>query len=151
MHCNTLQHTASLSYSQQHTYKSRTVTWEPSYTLQRTATHCNAMQRTATHCNALQRTATHCIALQRTATYCDIMQYTTTYSTRRRLTSNTVAAHHTWAQWLVHICTHYNCNTLQTHVAHCNTLQHNATQCEITYTVEHGNALQHTATHCNVL
>jgi len=55
-------------------------------TLQRTATHCNALQRTATHillpynrisirytwyvhCNALQHTATHCNALQHSATH----------------------------------------------------------------------------------
>ena len=56
-------------------------------TLQRTATHCNALQRTATHCNtrtvthcnALQRTATHCNALQRTTPHCNTMRHSATY------------------------------------------------------------------------
>jgi len=41
-------------------------------TLQRTATHCNALQRTATHikARALQM-ATHCNTLQHTATDCN--------------------------------------------------------------------------------
>ena len=37
-------------------------------TLQRTATHCNALRYTATHCDTLQHTATHCNTLQHTAT-----------------------------------------------------------------------------------
>ena len=34
------------------------------YTLHRTATHCNTLQHTATHCNTLQHTATHCNTLK---------------------------------------------------------------------------------------
>jgi len=34
-------------------------------TLQRTATHCNALQHTGTHRNALQHAATHCNTARR--------------------------------------------------------------------------------------
>jgi len=72
-----------------------------SCTLQRTATHCNALQHTATHCNKLQHTArhcktlqhtathgntrhTHCNTLQHTATHCNILQHTATCCNSRR-------------------------------------------------------------------
>ena len=92
MHCNVLQHTATLYNALQHT---------ATYcnTLQYTAIHCNIhyniiathtatkLQITYTHiqrstlsvksvlhCNALQCTATHCIALKRTALHCNTLQ-----------------------------------------------------------------------------
>ena len=43
------------------------------YTLQYTASHCNALQHTAAHCNILQHTATR---LQRTTTRCTATQHT---------------------------------------------------------------------------
>ena len=59
-------------------------------TLQRSATHCNALRRTATHCNTLQHPATHYPlilqsnatlrrdTLQHTATPCNTLQHPAT-------------------------------------------------------------------------
>jgi len=49
------------------------------FTLQRIATHCDALQRTATHFNTLQHTATHCNALQRTMMRHDALQRIATH------------------------------------------------------------------------
>ena len=56
-------------------------------TLQRTATHCNALECTAaTHCNALQRTATPCNALECTAaTHCNGSSHSLCFSRRGRV------------------------------------------------------------------
>jgi len=81
-------------------FREPTNRWHPYFfegkeTLQRIATHCNALQCTAMHCNAmqctamqrnahlrtaerynaLQRTATHCIVPRRTATHCRTLQH----------------------------------------------------------------------------
>jgi len=50
----------------------------PFNTLQRTATHCNALQHTTilmSFCNTLQHPSTHCNALQHTATHCNTPRY----------------------------------------------------------------------------
>jgi len=78
-------------------------------TLQRTATHCNALQCTATHCNTLQRTTTHYNALQRTATHCNALQRTATHCNALQRTATTtlnairlVVRDSLWS----HICTY---------------------------------------------
>ena len=153
------------------------MTFEPSCTLQCTATHCTTLQHTATptqcdrffchdlraflhtatHCNALQHTAMHCTALHRTATHCNALQCTTPH-----------------CNILQHTTTH--CSMLQHTATYCNILQHTATYCNtvsfvptyqpsrlealltlcmackaLQHTATHCNTLQHTVTHCNTL
>ena len=80
-HCNILQHTATLCSTHCNTYcntlrKSTALVLHifrelivcPTYTLPRTATHCNTLHN-ATHYNTLQHTATRCNTLQFTATH----------------------------------------------------------------------------------
>ena len=92
-------------------FREPTNRWHPYFfegneTLQRIATHCNALQCTATHCNALQRNAMHCNAMQRTSTHCRTIQCTATHCIVPRRTA-----------------------------AHCRTLQHllPATHCSIQF------------------
>jgi len=69
VHCNKLQHIASLCNTLQHAgshskkpfWSILAVTWS---TLQHTATHCTTLQHIAPHCNTLHHTATHCNTLQ---------------------------------------------------------------------------------------
>jgi len=101
IHCNTLQHAATLSNKPQQMahvarrYIAASHCAFHSHTLRHTATHCNTLQHTATRCNTLQHTTTrrntlhqrlhtshpptHCNTLQRTETHCNILQHTATH------------------------------------------------------------------------
>jgi len=94
-HCNTMQRPANF-YSALHFLAVccslfRALQCVAAWCIQHTATNCNklqltfwraadtTLQRTATHRNALHRTATPCNTLQSTATHCNTLQYTVTY------------------------------------------------------------------------
>ena len=95
-HCNTLQHTATLRHTATHcNTQQHTATvipqpqyWNPTSSLQHTASKCRTLQHTATHCNTLQHTAKYCnchtlASILRpnklTATHCNTLQHTATH------------------------------------------------------------------------
>ena len=124
-HSNTLQHTVQCTL--QHTIPSHDGTLHKTsrlidnyqvrsdvrwFTLQRTATHCNALQRTATHCNALRHNATmQRTATQHTATHCNTLRFTATQglSTHRPRSSN--SSHRHCTRIAAHALYNTLCNT----------------------------------------
>jgi len=95
------------------------------------ATCCNVLQRIATLHNALQRITMHCNALQHSTTHCNVLQH--------------IAAHFNASQ---RSATH--CNTAQHIATYCSTMQHITTHCdEAQHIATHCNTAQRIATHCN--
>jgi len=99
MHCNVLQHTATL---------------------------CNALQHTATHCKTLQHTATHCNTPPYTTQNCNTI-VTRTHPCLKIHAMRRISAAVMHCNVLQHTATLYN--ALQYTATHCNTLQHTATHC----------------------
>jgi hypothetical protein len=108
MHCNALQHTATLYNALQHT-----------------ATHCNTLQHTATHCNTPPYTTQHCNTF---------VTHTHPYLKIHAMRQVSAAVMHCNA--LPHTATLYN--ALQHTATHCNTLQYTAIHCNtLQYTLQH--------------
>ena len=131
IHCNT-HHQVKCRHAVGHRETGKSCTHDPvKYTVQHTATHCNAqtgkssiryqvkctLNHTATRRNTLQHTATHCHILQHTATHCNTLQHTATH-----------------------------CNALQHTATHCNALQRTATHRNTHYQVKCRHAVGHRET-----
>jgi len=135
IHCNTLQYTATLCSTLQHT------------------AHCNiagvicnvrpakdnrALQQIAADCSRLQHTAAHCSTLQHTAAFCSTLQHTAAHcSTPQQCRGDTHVQLVTVNDSVQHTATHRN--TLQ----HYRSMPHAA--------LTHPNALQHFASVCKRL
>jgi len=139
------------------------------HTLQRTATHCNALQHTTLqYCDTLkydlqwycsQHTATYYNALQRTATHCNTLHCNTSiYLTR--FTKILSSTHCHTLQRTAHNATHYTATlrhtetwhtqtwlTMMLSSTHCHTLQSTTSH----YVTLHCNILQYTATRFTII
>ena len=109
----------------------------------------SSLQRTATHCNALQHNSTHCTTLSR---------YTCQSITAVHCNTRCNALQHTLQRTAIHAATY--CNTLQHNATHCTpfsryifrsiTTAHWNTRCNpLQHTLRR--TAKHTATHCTTL